>query len=138
MYVRCLYGDLGREIIKYTAIYGVNIWFWPTLRIYGPHRRIIRNVRRIYTVLANPKNARLVNLDARMLAYSSSSCVFGSNLNVLCVLLSLRELAPVFFLSHLQSRCFLRHSKVHMLVFAGESDTQFAAHLVAVISGTET
>jgi hypothetical protein len=39
---RCIYGISGREITKYTVIYGVYIQFWPTL-----HMRIIRN----YTIM---------------------------------------------------------------------------------------
>jgi len=37
IYIRCIYGIFGREIIKYTVIYGVYIRFWPTLyiRIYA-------------------------------------------------------------------------------------------------------
>ena len=31
IYIRCIYGIFGREIIKYTVIYGVYIRFWPTL-----------------------------------------------------------------------------------------------------------
>ena len=34
MYIRCIYGIFGREIIKYTVIYGVYIRFWPTLAIH--------------------------------------------------------------------------------------------------------
>ena len=33
IYIRCIYGIFGREIIKYTVIYGVYIQFWPTLHI---------------------------------------------------------------------------------------------------------
>jgi len=32
IYIRCIYGIFGREITKYTVIYGVYIRFWPTLR----------------------------------------------------------------------------------------------------------
>ena len=31
IYIQCIYGVFGREIIKYTVIYGVYIRFWPTL-----------------------------------------------------------------------------------------------------------
>ena len=31
IYIRCIYGTFGREIIKYTVIYGVYTRFWPTL-----------------------------------------------------------------------------------------------------------
>jgi hypothetical protein len=31
IYIRCVYGIFGREITKYTTIYGVFIRFWPTL-----------------------------------------------------------------------------------------------------------
>ena len=31
IYIRCIYGIFGREISEYTVIYGVYIWFWPTL-----------------------------------------------------------------------------------------------------------
>ena len=31
IYIRCMYGVFGREINKYTVIYGVYIRFWPTL-----------------------------------------------------------------------------------------------------------
>ena len=34
-YIRCIYGILGREITKYTVIYGVYIRSWPTLNIYN-------------------------------------------------------------------------------------------------------
>ena len=33
IYIRCIYGMFGREIIKYTVIYGVYIRFWPTLQM---------------------------------------------------------------------------------------------------------
>ena len=38
--IRCIYGIFGREITKYTVIYGVYIWFWPTLHIYTPHMTV--------------------------------------------------------------------------------------------------
>jgi hypothetical protein len=31
IYIRLIYGIFGREITKYTVIYGVYIRFWPTL-----------------------------------------------------------------------------------------------------------
>ena len=31
IYIRCMYSIFGREITKYMVIYGVYIWFWPTL-----------------------------------------------------------------------------------------------------------
>jgi len=31
IYIRCVYGIFGREITRYTDIYGVCIRFWPTL-----------------------------------------------------------------------------------------------------------
>ena len=34
IYIRCMYGNFGREITKYTVIYGVYIRFWPTLCIF--------------------------------------------------------------------------------------------------------
>ena len=34
LYIRCVYGIFGREITKYTVIYGVYTRFWPTLGIY--------------------------------------------------------------------------------------------------------
>jgi hypothetical protein len=34
IYTRCIYGIFGREITKYTVIYGVYIRFWPTLNIW--------------------------------------------------------------------------------------------------------
>jgi hypothetical protein len=33
IYIRCINGIFGREIIKCTVIYGVYIRFWPTLVI---------------------------------------------------------------------------------------------------------
>jgi len=33
IYIRCIYGISGREITKYTVIYGAYIRFWPTLVI---------------------------------------------------------------------------------------------------------
>jgi len=33
IYIRCIYGVFGREITKYTVIYGVHIRFWPTLQM---------------------------------------------------------------------------------------------------------
>jgi len=35
IYIRCIYGILGREITKYTVIYGACIPFWPTLWVWG-------------------------------------------------------------------------------------------------------
>jgi hypothetical protein len=31
IYIRCIYGYFGREITKYTVIYGIYIRCWPTL-----------------------------------------------------------------------------------------------------------
>jgi len=31
IYIRCIYGNVGREITNYTVIYGAYIRFWPTL-----------------------------------------------------------------------------------------------------------
>jgi len=39
IYIRCIYGIFGREITKYTVIYGVYIRFWPTLEIHKERRR---------------------------------------------------------------------------------------------------
>jgi hypothetical protein len=33
IYIRCVYGIFGREITKYTVIYGAYIRFWPTLAV---------------------------------------------------------------------------------------------------------
>ena len=35
IYIRCICGIFGREITKYTVIYGAYIQFWPTLLIHG-------------------------------------------------------------------------------------------------------
>ena len=32
-YIRCIYGISGREVTRYTVIYGAYIRFWPTLHI---------------------------------------------------------------------------------------------------------
>ena len=32
--IRCTYGNFGRDITKYTVIYGVYIRFWPNLCVY--------------------------------------------------------------------------------------------------------
>jgi hypothetical protein len=45
-HVRCINGILGREITKYTVIYGAFVRFWPTLHTL--HHCLCR-----YTVLAN-------------------------------------------------------------------------------------
>jgi len=34
MYIRYIYGNIGRKTTKYTVIYGIYIRFWPTPRIY--------------------------------------------------------------------------------------------------------
>ena len=33
VYVRCIYGNFGRDFIKYTVIHGVYIQFWPILHV---------------------------------------------------------------------------------------------------------
>jgi hypothetical protein len=45
IYIRCIYSIFGREITKYTVIYGVNIRFWPTLHM------IILQVQALYFLL---------------------------------------------------------------------------------------
>ena len=40
IYIRCIYGNFGREITKYTVIYGVYIQFWPTLNTCCGHEMI--------------------------------------------------------------------------------------------------
>ena len=37
LYIRCVYGVFGREMTKYTVIYGAYIRFWPTLCISQVH-----------------------------------------------------------------------------------------------------
>jgi hypothetical protein len=44
IYVRCIYGIFGREITKYTVIYGVYIRFWPTLLVCF---RNLKSARRV-------------------------------------------------------------------------------------------
>ena len=34
VYLRCIHGMLSRKITIHTVIYGVHIWFWPTLTIH--------------------------------------------------------------------------------------------------------
>ena len=53
IYIRCIYGIIDREIIKYTVTYGVYIRFWPTLEI-----RALRNGLCISMAAAAP-NARV-------------------------------------------------------------------------------
>jgi len=38
MYIRCIYGILGRNITKYTVIYGEYVRFWPTLLMFTHSR----------------------------------------------------------------------------------------------------
>jgi len=39
IYTRFIYGVFGREVTKYTVIYGIYIRFWPTLGIHlGAHQ----------------------------------------------------------------------------------------------------
>jgi hypothetical protein len=33
IYILCIYGIFGRNLHKYMAVYGVYVWFWPTLRV---------------------------------------------------------------------------------------------------------
>jgi hypothetical protein len=39
IYIRCLYGIFGREITKYTVIYGVYVRFWPALQMHTVFRK---------------------------------------------------------------------------------------------------
>ena len=41
IHIWCTYGMFGREITKYTVIYGLQIRFWPTLGTHHPTRRVI-------------------------------------------------------------------------------------------------
>ena len=45
IYIRCIYGIFGREITKYTVIYGVYIRFWPTLVKLHCHVLNVRSKR---------------------------------------------------------------------------------------------
>jgi hypothetical protein len=55
-----MYGIFGRKITEYTVIYGVYIWFWPTLcmakvqTMYGECTCIIFlvNVQNVYSIIA--------------------------------------------------------------------------------------
>ena len=47
IYTRCIYGIFGREITKYTVIYGVYTRFWPTLPINPTHSSTIHNLRQL-------------------------------------------------------------------------------------------
>ena len=40
IYIRCIHGIFGREITRYTVIYGVYIRFWPTLHMYHSARSV--------------------------------------------------------------------------------------------------
>jgi len=52
IYVRCTYGILGRNSIKYTIIKGVCIRFWPTLVTYSTFVGLARTIyiRLIYDI----------------------------------------------------------------------------------------
>ena len=65
IYKRCIYSIYGREITKYTVIYGVYARFWPTLHIH-----------RIYTALANPTHITM-SKDHR-----SGQAQFGPTLHI--------------------------------------------------------
>jgi hypothetical protein len=52
IYIRCVYGDFGREVTKFTVVYGVYIRFWPTLRILVTSMLVAR-VGKPYGGLAN-------------------------------------------------------------------------------------
>ena len=64
IYIRCICGIFGREITKYTVIYGAYFRFWPTLRIsvctvYMTIYSVVslpteKYILRIHMVLANP------------------------------------------------------------------------------------
>ena len=53
--MRCMYSNLGREITKYTVIYGVYIRFWPTLDTTCLPKE---NQRRFQFVAARPASGR--------------------------------------------------------------------------------
>ena len=36
IYIRCIYGNYGRKVTKYTVIHGVYVRFWPTLQLCVP------------------------------------------------------------------------------------------------------
>jgi hypothetical protein len=42
LYIRCTYGIFGRETTKHTVMYGVYIWFWPTLSVLYRQKRACR------------------------------------------------------------------------------------------------
>jgi len=44
IYIRCIYGIFGREITKYTVIYGVYVRFWPTLKMMRATTSVFRKV----------------------------------------------------------------------------------------------
>jgi len=42
IFIRCIYGTFGREVTKYTVIYGVYIRFWPDLGMWLPRQQLSR------------------------------------------------------------------------------------------------
>jgi len=63
IYIRCIYGIFGREITKYTVIYGVYIRFWPTLRMTeqrkGGRGRVGRACRVVDLCIAGESKSRI-------------------------------------------------------------------------------
>ena len=53
IYIRYIYGIFGKEIIKYTVIYGVYIQFWPTLNMRTSYISNIRTKHSCVVYTAN-------------------------------------------------------------------------------------
>ena len=100
IYIRCIYGIFGREIIKYTVIYGVYIRLWPTLMlcqyaVFSFSDRIYGTVRLRYGTVQNRtirskekyslKPNRTSTVD-RILAFYKEREVLGSIPGQSCVL----------------------------------------------------
>ena len=99
IYIRCIYGTFGREITKYTVIYGVYIRFWPTLcmctRLRQMHSTISRRVSkwRSYTHGHTRTSWRCVaEMFSNTRSHTVSRCVYTVLANPICTAYSIQHI----------------------------------------------
>ena len=79
IYIRCVYGIYFRDLIKYTVIYSVYIWFWQTLIICCV-RHILFCALNALCSTPNSSNSRAQRAPRNYHPYSAPGCVCANTL----------------------------------------------------------
>ena len=76
-YIRFIYGILGREITKYTVIYGVYKRFWPTLCMYSVYTIFLAGWFAVHVVRVGQNHTRYMSNTTKYLVKPLQNTVYA-------------------------------------------------------------